>query len=382
MNFLWIVLANFKRHKLRVALTLLSIAAAFVLFAYLAAIRHAFNFINVAKADRLMVRHKTSIMNLLPQSYEARIEKIPGVVEAMHQTWFNGVYKEPKNLFPQTPVNPGELRAMYPEFVLPPEQMRAWLETRTGAVVGRKTAERFGFKVGDRIPLLATIWQPRQGTMWEFDLVGIYDGEEKGTDTTLFLFRHDYFDENRRYGQGLVGWYIVRVTDPARAVEVARRIDQQFANSPAETRSETEGAFVKEVADSIGDIGAIITAILTAVFFTILLVTGNTMAQAVRERTQEIGVMKAVGFTDRQVLGLILVESLLLAVLGGGIGIGLGVAGVNRGDPTGGALPIFFIAPADIFAGLIYVTLLGLLAGILPALQGMRLSTVDALRRE
>lgn len=382
MNFLWVVLANFRRHKLRVALTLLSIAAAFVLFAYLAAISRAFNFANVARADRLVVRHRNSIMNLLPANYEAELEKFPGVKEVMNETWFGGVYQEPKNLFPQTPVDPEELFALYPEFVLPPAQKEAWLRTRTGAIVGRKTAERFGFKVGDRIPLQATIWPPRVGTMWEFDLVGIYDGAEQGTDTSIFFFRHDYFEENRRYGQGTIGWFVLKIADPSKGAELARAIDLRFANSPAQTRSETELSFIKSIADSVGDLGVITTTVLTMVFFTILLVAGNTMAQAVRERTQEIGVLKALGFTDVTILSLVLFESVIIAAIGGGVGLALGVAGVRRGDPTGGALPIFYISPTDVMMGVVYLILLGFLAGILPAFQAMRISTVNALRKE
>lgn len=384
MKFIPLVFANFKRHKLRLALTVLSIAAAFLLYSYLAAIRHAFSMgVDVAGADRLVVRHRVSIIQLLPASYEARIERIPGVKEAVHQTWFGGIYQEPRNFFAQMPVNPEELLSMYPEFILAQEQKEAWLRTRTGAIVGRNTAERFGFEVGDRIPIQATIWPPKAGgQMWEFDLVGIYDGKEKGTDTTQFLFRHDYFDENRRWGEGMVGWYIIRVNDPDQAVEVAKKIDDEFANSPAETKTETEGAFVKAFADQVGDIGAIVTAILSAVFFTILLVAGNTMAQAVRERTQELGVLKAIGFSDGQVLAFVLTESLLLALIGGGIGLGLGWFLVNQGDPTGGGLPIFFMPRGPLILGIVFVILLGIAAGILPALQATRLRTVEALRKE
>lgn len=384
MKFLSMVLSNFKRHRMRVVLTLLSIAAAFLLFAYLAAIRHAFKLgVDLAGQDRLVVRHRISLIQTLPQSYEADIERIPGVKEAIHQTWFGGIYKEPRNFFAQMPVQPQEFLSMYPEFILSEEQLDAWLRTRTGAIVGRNTAERFGFKIGQRIPIQATIWPPKKGgQMWEFDVVGIYDGKEKGTDTTQFLFRFDYFDENRQYGQGQVGWYIIRVNDPAKAVEIAQKVDDQFANSPAETKTETEGAFVKAFADQIGNIGAIVTAILSAVFFTILLVAGNTMAQAVRERTQELGVLKAVGFSDAQVLGLVLIESMLIAIIGGGIGLGLGWFLVNLGDPTNGALPIFFMPRLSIILGFIFILLLGLVAGIFPALQAMRLNTVEALRRE
>jgi putative ABC transport system permease protein len=383
MKLIGIVLSNFKRHRLRLTLTILSILIAFILFGYLAAIRKAFSMgIDVAGADRLVVRHKVSLIQLLPQSYEHDIERIDGVQDAMHMTWFGGIYKEPKNFFGQMPVNPEELLAMYPEYLLPKDQKEAWLRTCTGAIVGKVTADRFGWKVGDRIPLQATIWEGKKGKIWEFDLVGIYTGAKKGTDTSNLFFRHDYFDENRRWGQGQIGWYTIRVKDAKRSAEIAKKIDATFANSPAETKTETEGAFVKSFADQIGNIGAIVTAILTAVFFTILLVAGNTMAQGVRERTQEIGVLKAVGFTDTQVLGMVLLESTVLSIVGGGLGLALAWLMIARGDPTKGALPVFYFPIPDLMVGFALMVGLGLVAGLFPALQAMRLSTVDALRRE
>ena len=208
MKFLGIVIANFKRHRLRLTLTILSILIAFLLFGYLAAIRKAFSMgIDVAGADRLVVRHKVSLIQLLPASYEQDIERIDGVQDAMHMTWFGGIYKDPKNFFGQMPVKPEEMLKMYPEYILPKDQQEAWFHTRTGAIVGRVTADRFGWKVGDRIPIQATIWEGTNGKTWEFDLVGIYEGATKETDTTGFFFRHDYLDENRAFGKGLTGWY-------------------------------------------------------------------------------------------------------------------------------------------------------------------------------
>jgi putative ABC transport system permease protein len=383
MKFAGLVWANLKRKKIRTLLTLLSILVAFVLFGYLSAITRALaQGVDVAGADRLVVRHRVSIIQPLPETYESQMEQLPGVAEAVHATWFGGIYQEPSNFFPQLPVKPEEYLAMYPEFLLSVEDMARWLETRTGAVVGRATAERFGWKVGDRVPIQATIFTHDGGqTTWDFDIVGIYDGAEQGTDTTVFLFRWDFFDEARDWGRGQVGWYVVRVEDPREAADVAKRIDEQFANSPAETKAETEGAFVQGFAEQVGNIGAIMVAILAAVFFTILLVAGNTMAYAVRERTGELAVLKAVGFTDGQVLGLVLAEALVLACLGGFLGLGLGWVLISLGDPTNGALPIFYFPPRSIVLGVLLVLALGLAAGILPALQAGRLRIADALRR-
>jgi putative ABC transport system permease protein len=384
MKFLRLVLPNFKRHKLRTLLTILSVIVAFILFAYLGAIRNAFSFgVSVAGADRLIVRHKVSLIQLLPQSYEAEIERVEGVSDATHATWFGAIYKDPKNFFGQMPVKPEEFMRMYPEFKLPPEQMQAWLKTRTGAIVGRTTADRFGWKVGDKIPLMATYWRSKEknSQLWTFDLVGIYEGSPE-TDTSNFFFRHDYFDEMRRGGQGQVGWFYIRVKDPKNAEAVAKAVDAVFENSPAETKTETEKAFVKGFAEQAGNIGAIVIWILTAVFFTILLVAGNTMAQSVRERMSELGVLKAIGYTDPQVLMLVLTEALLIAVIGGSIGLVLGYLAVQGGDPTGGALPVFIVPTRDLILGGVFVILLGIVSGALPAWYALRLNPVEALRRE
>jgi putative ABC transport system permease protein len=383
MKFLGLILSNFKRHKTRTILTILSIAVAFILFSYLAAIRKAFEMgVSVAGADRLVVRHKVSIIQLLPSSYEADIERIPGVDHATHATWFGGIYKDERNFFAQIAVDPVEYLAMFPEFVVTPAEKEAWKNTRTGVVVGSSLAKRFGFKVGDKLPIRGTIWRPASGDTWTFDIVGIYTGAKQETDTTQMFLRYDYLEENRPFAKGTVGWYHIRIHDPSKAVDVAKKVDATFANSPAETKTETEGAFMKAFADQVGNIGAIVTAILGAVFFTILLVAGNTMAQAVRERVGELGVMKAIGFTDVQVLGIVLAESLAIAIVGGGIGLALGAVFVSAGDPTGGALPVFFFPPADAIRGIVFVVLLGFVTGAVPALQAMKLSAVDALRRE
>lgn len=380
MKFAYLIWGNLMRKKLRTALTLLTIMVAFVLFGMLCAVKQALvGGVELAGVDRLVVRHKVSIIQLLPVTYKQRMERIPGVALAVHQTWFGGIYQDPKNFFMQNPVVPEEFLAMHPELILSAEQKKAWLGTRTGAIVGRNTADRFHWKIGDKIPIMSPIWGR---STWEFDLVGIYDGKDKGTDTTPMFFRYDYFDETRsERGKGLVGWYTIRVKDPARAAEVAKLVDQEFENSPAETKTEPEGAFVQGWANQIGNIALIVGAILAAVFFTILLVTGSTMSQAVRERIGELGVLKAIGFTNGQLLGLVLAESCLLSLLGGGVGLGLAWLLTARGDPTGGMLPLFHLPTTDLLVGVIISVALGVVTGILPALQAMRLRVADALRR-
>ena len=383
MKFWPLIWSALRRKRVRTFFTLLSILIAFLLYGYLAAVNMAFRLgVDVTGADRLVLRHKVSFSILLPESYLGRIEATPGVVEATHASWFGGIYQEPKNFFPQMAVEPEGYLALYPEFLLPEEQKQAWLADRTAAIVGRNTAERFGWKIGDRIPIQATVWRKADGSSaWEFNLVGIYDGAEDATDTTQFLFHYDYFDEARMFAKGQVGWYIVRINDPAHADDIAQRIDTQFANSFYETKTSTEKAFIQGFAKQIGNIGAIIGGILSAVFFTILLVTGNTMMQSVRERTSELAVLKTVGFSNRLVLLLVLVESLTLAAVGGVLGLTLAWWAIGRGDPTGGALPIFFLPPQDVLLGGGFIVALGLLTGLLPAVQAMRLRVVDAVRR-
>jgi putative ABC transport system permease protein len=371
------------RRKIRTLFTLLSILVAFILFGYISAINIAFSMgVDVTGADRLVLRHKVSIIQLLPYSYQARIEQVEGVVDVCHMTWFGGVYQDPKNFFMQAPIEPDRFFRLYPEFIVPDEQLEAFKRNRTGAIVGRTIADRFGWKVGDRVPIQATIWVQKDGSRtWEFDIEGIYDGAEKGTDTTQFLFRYDYFDEARQYGEGLVGWYTIRIDDPENAATIAANIDAKFANSPYETKTETEKAFAQSFAKQVGDIGTIAVAIMSAVFFTILIVAGNTMAQSVRERINELGVLKTLGYSNRRILVLVLLESCALAVLGGGVGLIIATALISMGDPTGGFMPIFFFPVKDQILGWFLVLALGLVAGLLPALQAMRLKIVDALRR-
>jgi len=271
---------------------------------------------------------------------------------------------------------------MHPEYLLKPEEKQAWLQSRIGCIVGRKTADKFKWKIGDKVPIQSAIWMQTGGSRtWEFEVVGIFDGKDKNTDTTQLFFRYDYFEEARAGAKGQVGWYMVRVADPVKAPQIAKAIDAEFLNSPAETKTETEGAFVQAFTRQIGDIALITASIMGAVFFTILLVAGNTISQSVRERTGEIGVLKAIGFNRVQVLGLVLAESCLISILGGWAGLGLAAALISRGDPTGGMLPLFAFPARDMAVGVAISLALGLVTGVFPAIYAMRLRVADALRR-
>ncbi|HYN21590.1 MAG TPA: FtsX-like permease family protein [Thermoanaerobaculia bacterium] len=389
MKFFPLIWSNLKRRKLRTAFTLLSILVAFLLFGYLAAVRMSFSMgVDVVGADRLSTIHKTAIIMPLPVSYGDRIAKVPGVKLVSHFTWFGGIYQDPKNFFGQMAVDTDTFLPMYTEYVVKPNELAAWKADRAGVLIGRTTAERFGWKVGDRIPIQGTIYRKQDGTpLWEFNISGIYDGSKKAVDLSNMYFHYDYLDQAsqqaaRRGSLGWVGWYVIRIDDPAKAPEISKKIDGLFANSPSETKTQTEKALAQSFANQVGNIGKILTGVLGAVFFTLLLVVGNTMAQAVRERTNEMAVLKTVGFQHGQVLALVLAESCLLAILGGLLGLGLAWTLITvLGDPTKGQLPVFYLPGPDLALGVGLAILLGLVTGAFPAWQAMRLRIADALRR-
>lgn len=381
MKFLHLVWRNLFRRKLRTLFTFLSILVAFVLFGYLSAIKAAFAMgVDMAGIDRLLLIHKVSIIQFLPESYGPRIEAVEGVESVTHATWFGGTYQDPRNFFAQMAVEPEKWLGMYPEYELPDRERQAWFANRTGAIVGRDLAERFGWSLGDRIPIQGNVWRQQDSDTWEFVIEGIYDGPP-AADKTQFFFHYEYLDEGRTFADGSVGWYVMRIEEPDRAPEIAQIVDARFANSPYETKTSTEKAFMQSFANQVGDIGAIMRAVVTAVFFTILLVAGNTMAQSVRERTSELGVLKTLGFSNGLVMTLVLLESCALAILGGGLGLGIAYLLILQGDPTGTFLPAFYFPTRDLIVGIILVFALGAATGLLPGIQAMRLRIVDALRR-
>jgi putative ABC transport system permease protein len=351
---------------------------ALFLFGLLVVVHGAFNQgVDVAGADRLDVINKTSIIQPLPYSYRDQILHIPGVKAITYDNWFGGVYQDEKNFFPQFAIDPENQRVVFPEFVIPDDQWKAFLEDREGAIAGSGIAKRFGWKVGDRIPIKGAIYPGD----WEFNIRGIYNGSRDNDDLTQFWFHYKYLDERRQYGKGVVGWYTVKLDTPDDGTGVAKTIDTMFANSPYETKTETEKALATDFAKQFGNIGFLISAVGSVVFFTLLLVTGNTMAITVRERIGELAVLKAVGFNDRFVLFLVLGESLLIAAIGGAIGLALCKLMTLGGDPTHGFLPFFYLPGPMILLGFGVALAVGVLAGILPATSAMRFRVVDALRR-
>ncbi len=383
MSWLSLVWANLFRHKVRTLLTLVSVLVAFLLFALLRNVIESFSTgLQIVGVDRLVTAPKYSIIDPLPLSHGNLIAAVPGVAAVTHANWFGGYYQDPKNFFPKYPVEPRAWFAMYPEYRIAPDQLDAFANTRDGAVVPAAMAAKYGWSIGDHIPITANIYPKKDGSRtWEFQLVGTYTAPPDDTPPTTFLFQYDYFDQAAQFGGGTVSWFVVRVNDPDRAAQVAQGIDAAFENSQNPTRTSTEADYQRQFAKQLGDIGLLMTGILGAVFFTILLLTGNTMAQGLRERVPELAVMKALGFTDHAVSMIVLAEALLLCLVGGALGLGLGAVATRALAPSLEAITgVFRLSWWTVALGLGLAAALGLVVGFFPALAARRLVIADALR--
>jgi putative ABC transport system permease protein len=381
MKFSRLIFANLFRKKVRLILTIGSFAVALFLFAFLAVVKDAFSRgEDVANASRLVTINRVSIIQPIPLSYADKIRSIAGVQAVTHDNWFGGVYQDEKNFFPQFVIDPENQRKVFPELIVPDDQWKNFLKDRQGAIVGERTAKRFGWKIGDRIPIKTTIWG---GGAWEFNLDGIYHGKEAKDDETQFWFQWDYFTERvPDRMKGLVGWYTVKLDSPDDAFRVAKAIDTQFANSPYETKTETESAFAASWVKQFGNIKFLILTIGSVVFFTLLLVTGNTMAISVRERTNELGVLKAIGFKNGTVLFFVLAESLAIALFGGVLGLALAIFAIPAlGVALNGLLPNLILSKSMLAMGIGFALIVGTCSGLLPGIGAMRLRVVNALRR-
>src|SRR5471032_59398 len=382
MKYLHLVWAALFRRKTRTILTLVSIIAAFLLFGLLDAVRASFEEAGQSAngAQRLQVGSKLSFIQTLPYSLEAQIAKVPGVKDVTFANWFGGAYQDPHNQVFSFAVAPNYLD-LYPEIAVSDAEKKAFLATRTGALVGERLAQKFHWKVGDRIPMQSTIFPDHEGNKnWTFDIVGILHSTDKksgGFFDQMFLLNWKYFDDTTPYNRGNVGWYVTRVTDVNKTDAVAKGIDALSANSDHETRSQTEQAATANWVKQLADIGLIVSSIMGAVFFTLLLLAGNTMMQAVRERTSELAVMKTIGFTDASVLSMVLAESVLLLMLGGVLGLGLAsllVPFVSAG--SGGMLNLPTVGASSWALGVGLMVLFGVMVGVVPAMSAMRLNIV------
>jgi putative ABC transport system permease protein len=382
MKYLSLIWAQLFRSKTRTLLTLLSVVAAFLLFGMLDSVRVAFNSGgSVEGANRLIVASRLSITQSLPIKLQPQIEAVPGVEKTAYAMWFGAIYQDPKNFFPSFSISDNYFD-LYRDFDIPAEQLQAYQKNRTGAIVGASLAKRFGWKIGDTIPMQATIF-PRSGSNdWPLQLEAIFTAknkEEMGAENQMFL-HWKYFDEANDYIKSQVSFFTVQLTNANQASRVARAIDALSANSDHETKTQSESAFQQAFAKQFADIGLIVTSIMGAVFFTLLLLTGNTMAQAVRERIPELAVLKTLGFKDGTVLVLVMVESVLLVVLGGLIGLGLAsVIMPGVAAASGGMIALPRVPGQTWLVGLGLMLAIGVVVGLLPALRAKRLKIVDAL---
>jgi putative ABC transport system permease protein len=384
VKYLHLIWAALLRRKARTIFTVLSVLTAFLLFGLLDTMRTAFNNVggSVSGADRLVTVSKISFTMALPMSLYTRIQAVPGVDAVSYANWFGGQYQDGRDFFPSQAVA-RNFFDLYPEWQMPAAQRKAFRDTRTGAVVGETLAKRMGWKIGDKIPLQATIFPLKGGSnTWVFDLVGIYrvaNPEARGNENN-FWFNYDYFDEARQFGQGTVGRYAVKLSDPQQATPVEQAIDALSADSDHETKTETEQAFTAALVGQFADIGLIVGSIMGAVFFTLVLLTGNTMAQAVRERIPELAVLKTIGFSRRSVLTLVLAEAVLLLGIGASIGLFLaGIAATAVQTQIGTQLVLPPVGATEWLRGLALAVVIGIIVGFLPARRGMRLRIVDAL---
>ncbi|MHB8968887.1 MAG: ABC transporter permease [Pirellulaceae bacterium] len=382
---------NLLRKPLRTLLTILGVGIALLLFCFLEAVLTAFNAgVNMADASRLIIQHKESIVFELPMSYRLLIAQTEGVTSVASAAWFGALSQEPspdgtkrEEFFAQFATDIESYLALYPELEIPPEQLSALLDDRMGCMLGVKIAERLRKKVGDRLVLRSTIWTQKNGSsIWEFNVRALYTTDSPTFDQTMMLFPFKRFDEARQFGQGSAGLYFVGIDDPGRSAEISGAIDARFANSPYETRTMTEKAFNLQFVGMMGNFQLLLRSIGGAVVLTMLLVSANTMMMGARERTREMGILKAIGFSDGHVFLLLIGEALSLSLLGAVVGVGLAwlLANVLHVNPKPDFFPVFYLPPESILAAVGLAALTGFLSGIVPAVTGMRLKATEALR--
>ena len=383
MKYFPLLWSNLWRNKTRTLFTLLSIVVAFLLFGVLETIDYAFAHpsAGVTGADKLITTNKYSITLSLPFADVQQIRAVPGVSEATWITWFGGYYQEAKNFVFAMPIDPESyLNVHKDEFSIAADQLQAFRNTRSGALVNTALMNKYGWKVGDKLPLHTTIWSQRDGSMdWTFDIVGTFeakDATQQRAQSSSVLFQYEMFDEGRSFGKGSIGWVEERIANPVQAEEIARRVDALFANSSNETKTQPANDFTMAFIKQLGDIGFVLKAVLGAVFFALLFLTGNTMMQAVRERTSELAILKSVGFGDRLILVLVLGESLLLCLVGAMIGLAASYALLPI---LKRALQGIEFSPSALVPGIGAAVLLGLIVGLPPALRAVRLNVVNAL---
>ena len=380
MKLLWLLGGNLLRKPTRTSLTFLSLVIAFLLFMLLQAISDAFSGgVSLEGMDRIVIDSRYSMTDNLPLSYVRQIRALDEVDQVTNMSWFGGYYREPRNAFATYPVDPESYFDIFREQSVSAETLDRFRNIRVSAVASEALAAQYGWKPGDTIPIMQDIFPQEDGSWtWRFELAGTfrYDGGQ------LLLVNYDYFNEAVvAWGKDQVGWLVGRVADPAEIDATIQTIDGLFENSSDPTRSTTEDEYRRRFASQLGDIGTISGMILMAVFFTIVLLTGNTAAQAFAERVPELAVLKTLGFSDRSVAALVLAEAIALSVGGASVGAGIALLlepGLNAN--LGGTIGSFEMSGLSAACALVLATLLGLAVGAYPAVSAMRLTIVDALR--
>ena len=386
MNDFDLVRKNLFRRKLRAALMIVSILIAFMIFGVLAGFYRAFTAgEDRAAADRLITVNKINFTQPMPIAYFNRVRAVDGVRQVTHANWFGGYYQDPKNFLMTLAIEPATYFDMYrSELDIPPEQLQAFISDRSSAVIGESMARKWGWKVGDRVPVASNIFTQRSNGShtWDFTIAGIVKGKAEQVSTDFLLFQYAYFDETRTFGKDTIGWLILQTNSPENNDRVAKTIDAMFANSTAETSTDTEKAFGKAFAAQFGNIALIVFLVVGAAFVTILMIVGNTMALSIRERTREIGGLKTLGFSGPRILRMVLGESVLLALLGGLPGLAIAaLITIALRVSLANIAPAFAVSPVIALEGIALMIALGLFTGVIPALNAMRLKIATALGR-
>ncbi len=381
---LYLVFKNLTRKPLRLFLTMFATFVAFLIYGTLSTFESAIDAgVELSADDRLIVVNKINFTQPLPISYVNRVKGLENLTDVTHLNWFGGYYQDPQNFMAMFAVDEDTFLTVYNEIVLTPEERQDWLGSRQGLIAGKSIADQYGWKVGDRIPINSNIFSKADGsTSWEFDVVGIYTGTDAQTDTSSVYFHYDYFNETQSFGRDFIGFIGVRTVDPAMNEGVIKAIDDLFANTPYETETVPEKVFNQAFIEQIGNLSLILGSVVFAAFFIILVIVGNSMVLAIRERTGEIGVLKTLGFKSTRIFFMILAESLLLAIFSGALGLlatSLAVVAVNQAPIQ---LPVLVLTPAIIIEALVIMIGLGLVTGILPAVNALRLNIIAALSRQ
>ncbi|WP_417477486.1 ABC transporter permease [Maricaulis sp.] len=382
MNDFTLIRKNLFRKKMRAILLIFSIMIAFLIFGALGAFYSVWTAGTSTAADnRLVTVNRINFTVSMPYAYWGRVQGVEGVTHVSHASWFGGYYQEPANFIQTFAVDPESYLAVYPELTMPDEQRAAFINTRDCLLVGADLAGQYGWSVGDRIPLLSNIWQKQDGSSsWDFNICAIFDAEDEKVPANYAIFQYDYYNEALAFNRDNIGWMVLTTADSSLNESVGREIDALFANSPAETETSTEAAFNEAFIAQLGNIALILLFVVGAAFLTILMIVGTTMVMAINERTKEIGVMKTLGFPAPRIFRMVLIESILLSLVGGALGLGLasllitGAAAAMSGFLPGLAMPATVLL---IGAGLALA--LGFITGIIPAINAQRVTIVNAL---